>query len=911
MSLIDNEAPSKPTATSTRHFSWFKRYQHFLFAMAGIAIALLAIYVLENLLQHTSRTETLAAFHNISWTTFALAVFFTALSYAAVALYDVVAVDTIAPNQIPRRIAAVAGAAGYAISNALGFSLLTGGALRYRIYAAEGVSLADIGKIVGTSWFAIWFALIIMVGVALLIDPQDVPWLSAIDSRIDIVAGIAILGSIGWVIYWLSHGQRSFTIGSFNLRLPNSKGALTQIFAGLVDVGAAAATLYVLMPADAVPSFAIFALVYVIAIVLGIASHAPGGLGTFEATIIAGLGLGGKPDAIAGLLAYRLVYTVMPLVMATAGILIWEIMRRRHKLSKQARFAKRLVEPLIPGLSASIIFLGGIILLISGATPDLRYRVEVLSDIVPEFSWRCRISPPAWSASRCSSLHAGYQNDWRVLGWPHKSFSSAVRLFSGERSRLGRSDHSLHFRLHALGVPGFVLPSPDFRAIRLELELDRDGWYNRSCFHLAWLFVYRHVEYSNDLWWDFAWNGNAPRFLRATVLVFAVVAAVGLYSIINRNGHRKRKVDYSIPDAVPELVARWPHTDAALALLGDKQFLLAPDNSAFIMYAQSGGSLIALGDPIGNEQTGKELAWSFHGLADKLALRTVFYGVGPQSLPLFLDMGLVALKLGEVARVDLTNFSLDGPRRQPFRYADRKIDKDGLTFEIIPASDVLPLIPRLREISDAWLDFKSGSEKGFSLGYFDDEYMKRFDVAVLKQDGEIVAFANMWRGADKYEITVDLMRYMPNVHKLLMDALFAKLLMASKEEGYKWFNLGAAPLSGLSGSRLASRWNRFGAFIYRRGADLYHFDGLKAFKEKFDPVWTPHYMVCPGGLETPAPFSMPQPSSMAALWSSFANDQKTCSLYYSWADAGGRGRRVWRNAYRQNCSALDKNHQFR
>lgn len=852
MSLIDNEAPSKPTATSTRHFSWFKRYQHFLFAMAGIAIALLAIYVLENLLQHTSRTETLAAFHNISWTTFALAVFFTALSYAAVALYDVVAVDTIAPNQIPRRIAAVAGAAGYAISNALGFSLLTGSALRYRIYAAEGVSLADIGKIVGTSWFAIWFALIIMVGVALLIDPQDVPWLSAIDSRIDIVAGIAILGSIGWVIYWLSHGQRSFTIGSFNLRLPNSKGALTQIFAGLVDVGAAAATLYVLMPADAVPSFAIFALVYVIAIVLGIASHAPGGLGTFEATIIAGLGLGGKPDAIAGLLAYRLVYTVMPLVMATAGILIWEIMRRRHKLSKQARFAKRLVEPLIPGLSASIIFLGGIILLISGATPDLRYRVEVLSDIVPEFFME--MSHLAASLVGVALLIVARGLSKRLArAW----VAAQILLLSGATFSLAKGldwEEATILCIFAFTLWGF-----------------RDSFYRRPIsgpFDLSWnwiatvgttvlvstwlgFFVYRHVEYSNDLWWDFAWNGNAPRFLRATVLVFAVVAAVGLYSIINRNGHRKRKVDYSIPDAVPELVARWPHTDAALALLGDKQFLLAPDNSAFIMYAQSGGSLIALGDPIGNEQTGKELAWSFHGLADKLALRTVFYGVGPQSLPLFLDMGLVALKLGEVARVDLTNFSLDGPRRQPFRYADRKIDKDGLTFEIIPASDVLPLIPRLREISDAWLDFKSGSEKGFSLGYFDDEYMKRFDVAVLKQDGEIVAFANMWRGANKYEITVDLMRYMPNVHKLLMDALFAKLLMASKEEGYKWFNLGAAPLSGLSGSRLASRWNRFGAFIYRRGADLYHFDGLKAFKEKFDPVWTPHYMVCPGGLETP------------------------------------------------------------
>ncbi|MCH6202480.1 bifunctional lysylphosphatidylglycerol flippase/synthetase MprF [Brucella ciceri] len=853
MSLIDDdEVPSMPSETSARHHGWFTRYQHFLFPIAGIAIALLAIYVLENLLQHTSRTETLAALHNISWATLALAVFFTALSYAAVALYDVVAVDTIAPNQIPRRLAAVAGAAGYAISNALGFSLLTGGALRYRIYAAEGVSLADIGKIVGTSWFAIWFALIIMVGAALLIDPRDVPWLSAIDSRIDIVAGIAILGGIAWLIYWLSHGQRSFTIGSFSLRLPNSKGALLQIFAGLVDVGAAAATLYVLMPADAVPSFAVFALVYVIAIVLGIASHAPGGLGAFEATIIAGLGLGGKPDAIAALLAYRLIYTIMPLVVATAGILIWEIMRRRHMLGKQARFAKRLVEPLVPGLSASIIFLGGIMLLVSGATPDLRYRVEVLSDIVPESFME--MSHLAASLVGVALLIVARGLSKRLArAW----VAAQILLLCGAAFSLAKGldwEEAITLCLFAFTLWGF-----------------RDSFYRRPIsgpFDLSWnwiatvgttvlvstwlgFFVYRHVEYSNTLWWDFAWNGNAPRFLRATVLVFAVVAAVGLYSIINRNGHRRRKVDYSIPPAVPALVAQWPHTDAALALLGDKQFLLAPDNSSFIMYSQSGGSLIALGEPIGNEQTGKELAWSFHGLADKLALRTVFYGVGPQSLPLFLDMGLVALKLGEVARVDLAEFSLEGPRRQPFRYADRKIDKDGLTFEIIPSADVPPLIPRLQEISDAWLDFKSGSEKGFSLGYFDEEYMKRFDVAVLKRDGEIVAFANIWRGADKYEITVDLMRYMPNVHKLLMDALFAKLLMAGKEEGYKWFNLGAAPLSGLSGSRLASRWNRFGSFIYKRGADLYHFGGLKAFKEKFDPVWTPHYMVCPGGLETP------------------------------------------------------------
>ncbi len=286
-------------------------------------------------------------------------------------------------------------------------------------------------------------------------------------------------------------------------------------------------------------------------------------------------------------------------------------------------------------------------------------------------------------------------------------------------------------------------------------------------------------------------------------------------------------------------------------LLGDKQFVMAPDRRGFVMYARSGGSLIALGEPIAEGADRVALAWAFHDLADRMAARTVFYEVGPDHLPLFLDMGLIALKLGEVARVDLAAFSLDGPKRQPLRYADRRADKDGLVFEVIPAASVPPLFPELREVSDAWLRMKAGREKGVSLGYFDEKYLANFDMAVMRdREGRIVAFANLWRGADRGDLTVDLMRHRPDAPKLIMDALFTKLLLYGKAEGYRRFDLGAAPLSGLSSSRLASRWNRFGSFLYRRGQNLYHFDGLKAFKDKFDPVWTPHYLVCPPGLDT-------------------------------------------------------------
>lgn len=858
MSLIDDGLPSPPAETSERSsersgfLRRLKRYQHIAFPVAGIAIALLALLVLENLLQHTSRAETVAAIESTSLRSMGLALLFTALSYAAVALYDVVAVDTIAPGRIPHRISAVAGAAGYAISNALGFSLLTGGALRYRIYAAEGISLVDIGRIVGTSWFAIWFAFIIMIGAAMLIDPADVPWLSMIDPRIDLVAGAVLLAGIGGLIYWLSKGDRSLQIGQFTLRLPTSRGALIQIAAGLVDVTAAAASLYVLMPEGVVHSFAVFALVYVIAVILGVASHAPGGLGAFEATIIAGLGLGGKPEAIAALVIYRLIYTVLPLLVAVSGVLIWEAFRRRERLTRQARLATRLVEPLIPGLAASVTFLGGIVLLISGVIPGERYRLDILSDILPLIF--VEMSHLAASFVGVALLIVARGLAKRLA----RAWVAAMILFmTGAIFSLAKG-----LDWEEAGILGV------FAAV---LWVFRDSFYRRPIvgpFELTWnwiasvgttvlvstwlgFFVYRHVEYSNNLWWDFAWNANAPRFLRATVLVLAVVFVVCLNTAVNRRGLKRSKKDFAIPDAVPALVAASPNAEAALALLGDKQFLMDPENRGFVMYAQSGGSLIALGEPIGDRDVVEELAWSFHTLADRLAARTVFYGVGPQSLPLFLDMGLVALKLGEVARVDLHEFSLEGPTRQPFRYADRRADKDGLVFEIIPAKDVPPLIPQLKHVSDAWLAHKSGSEKRFSLGFFSPDYLSHFDMAVMKKDGAIVAFANLCRSAGKNEITVDLMRYLPNVSKVMMDALFAKLLIYSKAEGYRWFNLGAAPLSGLSGSRLASRWNRFGSFLYKRGADLYHFDGLKAFKEKFDPVWSPHYLVCPGGLDTP------------------------------------------------------------
>lgn len=828
-----------------------KRFQRVGMPVIGLVIALLAFFILGRLLQNIAFDDVLAAITQIPGTSILLALIFTTISFAAVAAYDVVAVDTIAPGKIPRRISLMAGAAGYAISNALGFSLVTGGALRYRVYAAEGINLADIGRIIGTSWFAIWFAFAIMIAIAMVADPTGVPWLSSVHPAVDVTAGLAVLGAIAALVIWLSRGERTLSLGRMSVRLPSSNGALVQIGAGLVDVAAAAATLYVLLPSGSVSSFAVFVLVYVVAVMLGIISHSPGGVGAFEATVIAGLGLGQNPDAIAALVAYRVIYTVLPFLVAVAALVVSEVLRRRERLSAPAKAVARVMEPLIPPLSAGIAFLGAIILLISSLTPDLSNRVDVLANYLPlpilELSHLAASFVAVALLIVARGLAKRLRRAW-VVGLVLFSSGAVFALAKG----LDWEEALILSMLAAV------------------LWLFRDSFYRRPLdrgLQLSWgwlasvsaivfgsiflgLFAFNDIEYSHDLWWEFAFDSDAPRFMRAAVLIGTVLLAALIHTLINQRGGRKSGYQ-AIPTEVPHIVAQARNTTAALALLGDKRFLMSTDGRGFVMYARSGGSLIAMGEPVGPEEQIGELAWAFHDLADRTGARTVFYEVGTEHLPLFLDMGLVALKLGEIARVDLTTFTLDGAKRQPLRYADRRADKEELVFEIVPKDRVLSIIPELEAVSDAWLAMKSGSEKRFSLGFFDPAFLAHFDMAVMRHQGEIVAFANLWRSGDRHEIAVDLMRHRPDASKIIMDALFTKIMVYAKGEGYHWFNLGAAPLSGLVNSRLASRWNRFGSFLYRRGRDFYHFDGLRSFKEKFGPVWTPHYLICPPGLDTP------------------------------------------------------------
>jgi phosphatidylglycerol lysyltransferase len=255
-----------------------------------------------------------------------------------------------------------------------------------------------------------------------------------------------------------------------------------------------------------------------------------------------------------------------------------------------------------------------------------------------------------------------------------------------------------------------------------------------------------------------------------------------------------------------------------------------------------------MGDPVATDETERrELAWRFRELCERHGGWPVFYQVHPEHLGLYVELGLTLLKFGEEARVRLADFSLEGKARKTLRNTVNRLERDGYRFEILDGAAIAALLPQLRQVSDAWLSDKNTREKGFSLGFFDEDYLQSGPLAIVHQGTTVVAFANLWQGGG-VELSVDLMRFTPESPAGLMDYLFIQLMLWGRAQGYIWFNLGMAPLAGLQNRSFAPLWNRFGALVFGRGEAFYNFRGLHQYKDKFSPEWEARYLALPNGI---------------------------------------------------------------
>ena len=808
-------------------------------------------WVLRREMAHLHLKDIWEHLHEIPRRNVLAAVGFTALSYWLLSTYEVLALRYLRKKIAYGRIVFTSFIA-YSFGHTLGFAAFTGAAIRFRLYATAGVSAIEVATISAFCSLSIGIGLAMIAGFSLLVAPEQASLVLHLGRWWLMLIGSLALGAVVAYGAWASLSKSTLEIRGWALRAPGPWIGLPQIALAMLDLSLAGAVVYSLLPDNTNIDFITFLGAYAAAVIAGIVSHVPGGIGVFETIMILALP-NVAPDALLGsLLAYRAIYYLGPILFGAILFGAKELGTASTRIARAHQLASAYIAPVVPQVASALVFLAGTVLLISGATPGINERLAFLDRFLP----------------------------LTVLEVSHLAGSIiGLGLIVLARALYRRVQAAYHivFWLLVAGMVASMLKGLDFEeAIILALVLSVLGLGRRSFyrptailserFTPAWIasiigvivmavwlgyMAHRRIIYSQELWWTFSLDAHAPRMLRASLVVIILAAA---YLLLNMLRPARPEPAVAGPEDIErarKIIATSDLTMANAALAGDKRLLFSEAGDTFVMYQIAGRSWVALGDPVGSDAGAEELVWRFREISDHHGGETVFYQTSAESLALYVDLGLAALKIGEEARVPLANFGLEGSARADLRQAHRRAERDGASFEVVPPERLGEILPTLRQLSDSWLSSKSTSEKRFSVGAFSPEYLRHFPIALVYCEGAPAAFANLWTTGTKEELSVDLMRFGPEAPRGAMDYLFIELMKWGRTEGYRWFNLGMAPLAGLEVHPLAPAWHRVGNFVFRHGEHFYNFDGLRRYKAKFDPVWEAKYLVARGGISLP------------------------------------------------------------
>jgi phosphatidylglycerol lysyltransferase len=507
---------------------------------------------------------------------------------------------------------------------------------------------------------------------------------------------------------------------------------------------------------------------------------------------------------------------------------------------------------LSPYVFAILAFASGVMVLASAATPAIAERLDLLIRVTPLFV--IEFSHFAASVIGLLLMLVG-SGLWRRR---EGAFWTAIVLALVGAVVSITKGLEYEYALILVAFAALLLPCrPAFdRPSRIFTSTPTTAWVIATVAAVAsagalGFFAFRDVAYTDELWWTFVQKDDASRFLRAGVVVAIITLAVAITTLFShRPQFRGRPSEQDIDDANAAIEqAEVAPMDAGLALVGDKDLLFSDSRRTFIAFRVRASRWIAMGDPVGLLSERQELMWRFAEMADRAGALPVFYRASAELLPTLAAMGYVIRQVGEAAIVDLQAFSLRGKAQQNLRTARNRCEAEGAAFEMHPAGSARGLAGELKTVSDAWLNRQAGGEKQFSMGSFKLDYLERTPIALVRQNGRIIAFANVLIAAGR--MTIDLMRYVEDAPPGVMDYLFVSLIEWGREQGMTEFSLGMAPLSGLENRRLAPLFARIGALVFAEGGALYSFEGLRQYKAKFATSWRPAYIAARPGVIMP------------------------------------------------------------
>lgn len=321
---------------------------HAVGLVASLVIIGIAVVVLYKMLRNINPAEVFDALTGTDPWRVGLAALFVACAYFTLTFYDWFALRTIGKTKVPYRTAALASFTSYSIGHNLGFSAFTGGTVRYRIYSAHGLGAIDVAKLCFITGLTFWLGNMAILGLGITIEPWAASAVDQLPPWLNRLIGIALLSGLAAYVVWVGWKPRRIGVGEgkWTVTLPGSKLTALQICIGIIDLSFCAAAMYVLMPQTPYIDPIALGVVFISATLLGFASHAPGGLGVFDAAMLVALSQFDKEPLLGALLLLRLLYYVTPFAFALIIMGVRELLLSRARKVAAAKLVHTAAAPL-------------------------------------------------------------------------------------------------------------------------------------------------------------------------------------------------------------------------------------------------------------------------------------------------------------------------------------------------------------------------------------------------------------------------------------------------------------------------------------------------------------------------------------------------------------------------------------
>lgn len=589
--------------------------------------------------------------------------------------------------------------------------------------------------------------------------------------------------------------------------------------------------------------------IFTLASVAGIISLLPGGIGSFDLVILSGLQYYGATaeNVLATLILYRIFYYFMPLVTGIVLTLFIQLIKTKgpfsHSNINKIKEAVNHTSSITNLFIRILVFLSGIILLVSALVPGIASRIKI----------------------------AGKLLSFPILQWSHQlSISMGILLIiiSKEIGMKVKRAYHLTFYLLLGGVLFTFLKGFDYEEaifvgiVLLVLKMSKDSFTRKSVpfnrfrtllnIIVALVGMVIYINLKHLILNDFLQNYTFTMIFKKGTFNARVNGVIAYISLIifliiwqcrkPKIEHDKRYEAFDQKKLEGFLNKYEGHYLTHLIYLKDKHIFWASAGTVAILYEKSHNIIVILGDPIGETKNFSEAISEFQEFTDEYGYKSAFYQVSESMLPIYHDHGYNFFKLGETALVDLQEFNLIGSKKKDFRNIMSRFKRDGYVFELF---EILPddLFAPLKEVSDEWLEGRS--EMSFSLGKFDQQYLKYSPIGIIKEidSDEIIAFASIMPSYNNGQsASIDLMRFKKETPNSTMTFLILNLLIEYKKNGYTLFNLGMAPLSNVGKTQNAHLSEKVARLVTHYGKHFYSFDGLRNYKEKFEPKWEARYL---------------------------------------------------------------------